>query len=144
MKVQSYLFFDGKCDEALAFYKQAVGAQVGMVMRFKDAPPPPPGDQQGCAGGNQPSPPDKVMHAEFKLGDTTVMASDGNCGGNPKFEGFALTIAVPTVAECDRYFSALSDGGNVIMPAGPTFFSPKFGMLADRFGVNWMIMVDSK
>jgi PhnB protein len=142
VKVQTYLFFDGRCDEALAFYKQAVRAEVGALMRFKDGPP---ADPANCGGGGMAQPPgDKVMHGEMKVGDTTVLISDGNCGGNAKFDGFALTIAVPTEAECDKLFNALADGGKVIMPAARTFFSPKFGMVADRFGVTWMILVDSQ
>ena len=142
MQVQPYLFFDGRCDEALEFYKKAVGAQVTALMRFKDGPPM---DPESCGGGGRPQPPgDKVMHAEMKIGDTTVLVSDGECGGSAKFDGFSLAVSVPTVADCDRYFAGLSAGGQVIMPAGPTFFSPKFGMLADKFGVKWMILVDTK
>lgn len=132
MQVQPYLFFDGRCDEALEFYKKAVGAKVGMLMRFKDAP-----DPTMCNPGSE----NKVMHSQFQIGDTTVLASDGRNQGQPKFDGFALTIAATDEAEADKIFAALSDGGKVTMPMTKTFFSPRFGMLADKFGVGWMILV---
>ncbi len=132
--VQSYLFFDGRCDEAIEFYKKALGAQVERLMRFKDSPEAPP---PGCA----PSPGEKVMHAQIKVGDTIIMLSDGRCSGNPKFEGFGLALTVNTVAEADRYFKALAEGGKVQMPLAKTFFSPSFGMVFDKFGINWMVLV---
>ena len=132
MQVQPYLFFDGRCDQALEFYKKAVGADVKMLMRWKDSP-----DPSMCTPGNA----DKVMHAQFQVGETTIMTSDGRNTGTPKFEGFALTIAAKTEAEADKLFGALSDGGQVTMAMHKTFFSPRFGMLADKFGVNWMILV---
>jgi len=134
MKVQSYLFFDGRCEEAIDFYRKAVGAEVEMLMRFKDSPEPPQGD---CV----PGAPDKVMHASFKVGDTSIMASDGNCTGQPKFQGFSLSYTAANEAEADKVFKALSARGQVQVPLTKTFFSPSFGMLADRFGVGWMIMV---
>jgi PhnB protein len=133
MQVQSYLFFDGRCEEALEFYKKAVGAQVDMLMRFKESP-----DKAMIAPGSE----NKVMHAQFKVGDTKVLASDGRCQGQPKFDGFALTISTRTEAEAEKTFAALGDGGKVAMPLTKTFFSPRFGMLADRFGVNWMVLVE--
>lgn len=137
MHVQPYLFFDGRCEEALAFYRQALGAEVTMLMRFKDSPmPPEPG---ACAAGAE----DKVMHTSFRIGDTTVMASDGRCAGKPSFQGFSLSLTVPSEAEAERLFAALGDGGQVQMPLAKTFFSPRFGMVADRFGVSWMILVAS-
>lgn len=132
MHVQPYLFFDGRCDEALDFYKKALGAQVETVMRWKDSP-----DQTMCAPGNA----DKVMHASMKVGDVSVMASDGRCEGKPQFQGFALSLTAKDEAEADKLFGALSDGGQVQMPLGKTFFAPKFGMVADKFGVGWMILV---
>jgi PhnB protein len=132
MNVQPYLFFDGRCDEALEFYKTAIGAKVGMLMRWKDSP-----EKNMCTPANA----EKVMHAQFDVGDTTVMASDGRNGGQPKFDGFALAIAAQTEADADRMFSALADGGQVTMALAKTFFSPRFGMLADKFGVHWMILV---
>jgi len=134
MLVQSYLFFDGRCEEALEFYRRALGAETTMLMRFKDSPEPPP---PGCA----PSSDNKVMHASFRIGDTTVMASDGRAMGKPNFDGFSLSLTVPNEAEADRRFNALADGGQVVMPLGKTFFSPRFGMVADRFGVKWMVIV---
>lgn len=134
MPLQPYLFFDGRCEEALAFYRQALGAEVQMLMRFKDAPPSDP-------PMTPPEAAEKIMHACFQIGDAMVMASDGSCQGAPKFDGFALSLTVPNPAEADRAFAALSDGGQVRMPLGETFFSPRFGMVADRFGVSWMVIV---
>jgi PhnB protein len=138
MQVQSYLFFDGRCDEAIEFYKRAVGAEVSMLMRFKDSPQP-----HDPSMGPAPSP-EKVMHAQFRVGESTVLASDGRCGGKPKFDGFALSLTVGDPAEANRLFAALGEGGQVQMPMGKTFFSPAFGMLQDRFGVNWMVYVAPK
>ncbi len=135
MQVQAYLFFDGRCEEAIEFYKTALGAKVEMLMHFKDNPEPPQ------AGASPPAPADKVMHASLRIGDTAVMASDGRCLGKPAFQGFALTITAQSEAEADRLFAALSEGGQVQMPLTKTFFSPRFGMVADRFGVGWMIIV---
>jgi PhnB protein len=135
MQVQPYLFFDGRCEEAIAFYRGALGAEVTMLMRFKDSPEP-----QQC-----PVPPgaeDKVMHASLRIGETTVMASDGRCEGRPSFQGFSLSLSVPDEAEAERLFGALADGGQVQMPLTRTFFASRFGMVADRFGVSWMIHVD--
>ena len=132
--IQPYLFFDGRCEEAIEFYRKALGAEVEMLMRFKDSPEPP---QPGCTPGDT----NKVMHASFRIGDTTLMASDGRCEGKPNFQGFALTLTLPTETEADRYFAALSEGGEVQVPLTKTFYSPRFGMVADRFGVSWMIYV---
>ena len=134
MQTQVYLFFDGRCDEALDFYKKNLGAEVGMLMRFKDAPDP---NSAMCAPGNE----NKVMHASFKLGDWNVMASDGHAKGQPEFKGFSLSLSLDSEAEADRVFGALSAGGKVEMPLTKTFFSPKFGMLQDKFGVGWMVLV---
>jgi len=136
MQIQPYLFFDGRCEEALAFYKKALGAEVEMLLRFKDGPEQP--ESEGCV---TPSDPDKVMHTSFRIGDTVVMASDGHCAGQPEFKGFSLSLTVADKAAADRAFTALANGGQVQMPLGETFFSPAFGMVADRFGVCWMIMV---
>ncbi len=130
--VQPYLFFNGHCEEALEFYRKALGAEIGMLMRFKESPDP---------AGRPPGSDDKVMHGTFRVGETTVMVSDGRCGGELGFEGFALCLTVATEAEADRYFSALANGGQVQMPLAKTFFSPRFGMVTDRFGVCWMIIV---
>lgn len=135
MQVQSYLFFNGRCEEALEFYKGALGARVEMLMRFRDNPDMP---QPGmCPPGSE----DKVMHAELRIGDTVVMASDGMESGKPEFKGFSLTVTAKDPAEADRLFGALGKGGQVQMPLGKTFFSPRFGAVADRFGVSWMIIV---
>jgi PhnB protein len=135
MQVQPYLFFDGRCEEAIEFYRKALGAEVQMLMRFKDSPEP---HQPGmCAPGSE----DKVMHASLRIGDSTVMASDGQCMGKPSFQGFSLSINARDEAEAKRLFTALADGGQVQMPLTKTFFSPHFGMVADRFGVSWMVIV---
>ena len=133
MPVTPYLFFDGRCEEAVEFYKKTLGAEVGMMMRFKDSPDP---GMCPAAGEN------KIMHACVKIGGTSVMASDGRNQGKPKFEGFALSVNAKDEAEADRMFAALSDGGKVQMPLGKTFFAKRFGMVADRFGVGWMIIVE--
>ncbi len=135
MQVQPYLFFDGRCEEALEFYRGALGAELTMLMRFKDSPEPP---QPGMV---PPGSENHVMHASFRIGDTTVMASDGRCAGQPSFQGFSLSLAVPDEAEADRRFAALADRGQVQMPLAKTFFAPRFGMVADRFGVSWMVIV---
>jgi PhnB protein len=132
--VQPYLTFGGRCEEALEFYRKAVGAQVDAVMSFKDAPEPPP------PGVLAPGFENKVMHAAFRIGSSTVMASDG-CGPDSRFDGFSLSLMAPTVDDAKKLFEALSDGGKVTMPMGPTFWSPCFGMLVDRFGVSWMVIV---
>lgn len=137
MKVEPYLFFDGRCEEALAFYRMALGAEVTALMRFSDSPAPT--DASGCAGA-APPPGDKVMHAAFRIGETTLMASDGMNGGQPVFQGMSLSLNPADEAEARRLFAALSEGGQVQMPLSPTFFSPAFGMVADRFGVPWMVV----
>jgi PhnB protein len=134
MQVQPYLFFDGRCEEALEFYRDAVGAKVEALMRFKDSPEPPPAD---CA----PVGADKVMHASMRIGDTQVMVSDGDARGRPEFKGFSLALTVADADEAQRRFAALGEGGQVVVPLGKTFFSPSFGMLVDRFGVHWMVFV---
>jgi PhnB protein len=135
MQVQPYLFFDGRCEEAIEFYKNALGAEVTMLMRFKDSPEPP---SPGCV---PPGAENKVMHASFRIGETIVMASDGRCLGKPTFQGFSLSLAVPNDAAAERLFAALAEGGQVQMPLAKTFFASRFGMVADRFGVGWMIIV---
>ncbi len=133
MAIQPYLFFEGRCDEALEFYKKAVGAEVGMLMRWKDAP-----DKSMCTPDNQ----NKVMHSSLTINNARIMASDGRNSGKPDFKGFTLSLDAKTEADAKRMFNALSDGGQVIMPLGKTFFSSCFGMLADKFGVHWMIIVE--
>ncbi|GAA0593335.1 VOC family protein [Craurococcus roseus] len=134
MQVQPYLFFEGRAEEALGFYREALGAEVTALMRFKDSPDPlPPGMVPPGAEG-------KVMHAEFRVGDATLMASDGRCSGQARFGGVSLSLSVPDEATADRLFAALAEGGQVQMPLGKTFFSPRFGVVADRFGVSWMVV----
>lgn len=136
MQVQPYLFFDGRCEEALEFYCKALGAEVTMLMRFKDSPEPQP--EGMCPQGAE----EKVMHASFNIGETTLMASDGYCTGKPSFQGFSLSLSAADPAQAERLFAVLADGGQVQMPLAKTFFSPCFGMVADRFGVGWMIIVE--
>jgi PhnB protein len=137
-QVQPYLFFDGRCEEAIEFYKSALGAKVDMLMRFKDSPEPvPPGM---CPPGSD----NKVMHAALRIGDTVVMASDGMAGGKPEFKGFSLSVNAANEAEADKVFGALGKGGKVTMPLGKTFYSPRFGMVTDKFGVGWMVIVPQK
>ena len=135
MQVQPYLFFDGRCEEAVEFYRKTLGAEVTMLMRFKDSPEP------HAPGMIPPGAEDKVMHASLRIGETTVLASDGRCLGRPSFQGFSLSLTVPDDAEATRRFAALADGGKVQMPLAKTFFSSRFGMVADRFGVSWMVYV---
>lgn len=132
--VQPYLFFGGRCEEALEFYKTAIGAQVDFLMRYKESPEPPP------PGMVPPGFENKVMHATFRIAESILMASDGNHEG-AKFDGFSLSLAVPTEAEAKRAFAALSAGGQMKMPLTKTFWSPCFGMLTDRFGIGWMVSV---
>jgi PhnB protein len=135
MQVQAYLFFEGRTEEALEFYKQALGAEVEMLMRFRESPDRPP------PGMVPPGAEDKVMHSSMRIGETRIMASDGRCAGQANFQGFALTLTAADEREADRLFAALAEGGQVQMPLGKTFFSPRFGMVADRFGVSWMVIV---
>jgi PhnB protein len=135
MQVQTYLQFDGRCEEALNFYKDKLGAEIQMMMRFKDAPermdPKPENDN-------------KIMHSAFKIGDSQIMASDGYCKGSPSFDGFSMSLLTPSRAEAERLAKALADGGEMQMPVTETFFSTGFGMVKDRFGVNWMVVAPSK
>jgi PhnB protein len=135
MQVQSYLFFDGRCEEAIEFYKKVLGAKVEMLMKFKDSPEKPSAE---CA----PIDPNKVMHSCFRIGDTAVMASDGMAQGNPEFKGFSLSINAKDESEARRLFEALAAGGQVRQPLIKTFFSPSFGMVADKFGIGWMVIVE--
>jgi PhnB protein len=130
MQIQPYLFYNGRCEEAIEFYRAAVGAEVTMLMRYQDSPDP---TSHGVG--------EKVMHAGLRVGDTTVLVSDGRCSGKLDFQGFALSLTVPDDAAAQRVFAALSAGGRVQAPLAKTFFSPQFGMVADRFGVLWMVYV---
>jgi PhnB protein len=134
--IQPYLFFDGRCEEAIEFYRKTLDAEVTMLLRFKDSPE---AHKSGCQPpvGSE----NKIMHASLQIGASTLLVSDGRCGGNPKFEGFSLSLTVPNEAEAERQFKALSEGGTVEMPLGNTFFSPSFGVVTDRFDVSWMVYV---
>lgn len=135
MLLQPYLMFDGRCEEAYEFYRDALGAEATMMLRYKDSPEPMP------AGMVPPGLENKIMHMQFRIGDEIVLASDGRCQGQPSFQGFSLTLIVASEAEADKIFAALSEGGKAQMPLTKTFFSPRFGMVADRFGLSWMILV---
>lgn len=135
MHIQPYLFFSGCCEEAIEFYCTALGAELQMLMRYKDNPDPPP------PGAVPPGYDEKVMHASLKLGDSVLMLSDG-CSENAGFSGFSLSLSPADAGEAARLFAALAEGGSVRMPMGPTFWSPAFGMLVDRFGVGWMVNVE--
>ena len=135
MQIEPYLFFEGRTEEALEFYKQKLGAQIDAVIRYKENPEP---------KYNPPNSDDKVMHSLFRIGDAKVMASDGNCSGKPSFQGFSLTFNARDEADAKKRFNALAEGGKVNLPLGETFFAKSFGMVADRFGVNWMVMAGPK
>jgi PhnB protein len=135
MQIEPYLFFEGRTEEALEFYKSKLGAKVEFMMRYKDNPDP---------QYNPPNSGEKVMHSCFRIGDTQVMASDGNCTGKPSFQGFSLTFNAADEADAKRRFNALAEGGQVNLPLSETFFAKSFGMVADRFGLNWMVMAGPK
>ena len=133
MLIQPYLNFNGRCEEAISFYKTALGAELTMLMRYSETPEPPP------PGMVPPGSENKVCHATFRIGESTVMGSDGSCRGTASFQGFTLSLTVANEAEADRAFAALAAGGKVQMPLAKTFFSPRFGMVEDKFGVAWMV-----
>jgi PhnB protein len=133
MQVQPYLNFDGRTEEAIEFYRTALGAKVNMLMRYKDSPMA--NDPRMSAPG------DKIMHANLTVGSTEILASDSKCGGKPSFQGISLSLTLTNAAEAEKYFTALAVGGQVQMPLAKTFFSPSFGMLADKFGISWMVYV---
>ena len=135
MPVQTYLDFDGRTEEAHAFYREVLGAEVTEVIRFQDSPdggmPVPPGGAQ------------KILHSTFRINGTELMATDGACTGHPQFKGVMLTLTTPTDAEALRLFNALAEGGEVRMPMGKAFFASSFGEVADRFGVSWMVLTET-
>lgn len=133
VQVQTYLFFEGRCEEALTFYKETLGAEIGPVLRFRDNPDDPARTMFPPGAG------DMVMHASMKIGETTILVSDGRCSGKPGFHGMSLTVVLPQAAAAEGVFRALAGTGQVRMPLRRTFFSPAFGMVTDKFGVEWMI-----
>jgi PhnB protein len=137
MLVQPYLFFNGRCEEAIEFYKAALGAKVERMMRFSENPEKPQNPARA------PADPNKIMHASFRIGDSLVMGSDGMADGKPEFKGFSLTLEVKSEAEAKKTFDALAQGGQVHQPLIRTFFSPAFGMVQDKFGVGWMVMAEA-
>lgn len=138
MAIQPYLFFEGRTEEALEFYRRTLGAEVMMRMRYRESP-----DPAACPDGTRP-PGDKVMHACMRIGDSQVMASDGFCSGKPNFAGFSLSYSARDEADAKRRFEALADGGQVQMPFGETFFAKAFGMVQDKFGMSWMVIAGAK
>jgi PhnB protein len=134
LSAQPYILFGGRCEEAVEFYQRAVGAKVEDMMRFKDNPDPMP------PGMLTPGLENKIMHTSFRIGDSLVMASDG-MNESQTVSGTSLAVTVKTEAEVDPMFNALAVGGQVMMPPGKTFWSPRFGMLTDKFGLGWMVMV---
>jgi len=133
--VQAYLFFGGRCDEAIEFYRTAIGAKLEFLMRYSESPEPTPPGMLAAGFEN------KVMHSSFRVGETVLMASDGCSQADANFHGFRLSLSVADEAEADRVFAALSEGGSVMMPLCKTFWSPRFGMLTDRFGLGWMVSI---
>ena len=132
--VTAYLFFSGRCEEALEFYKRTLGAQVEAMMRNAESPePPPPGMK---------APPEKILHSSLRIGDTVLLASDGMSEGQTDFRGFSLSIAAKDQEDAKRIFNALAEGGQVQLPLGPTFWSPCFGMVSDKFGLGWMVGIE--
>jgi PhnB protein len=132
------MHFNGCCEEALKFYGKVLGAEATFLMRYKDSPDP---QSKACMA---PGTEDKIMHANVKIRDTEIMMSDGQCLGElPKFDGVTLTLNV-SAAEADTIFNALSEGGKVQLPICETFFADKFGMVADKFNVPWMVLAAKK
>ena len=140
MQVQAYLTFDGRAEEAIGFYSKAIGAKVEAMLRFKESPEPTP------PGMLPPGSENKIMHSALRIGDTQVFVSDGMCRGveHSKFDGFSLSLEAANEAEADRLFAALGDGGQVQMPMGKTFFAKRFGVVSDRFGVSWLVIVPAE
>lgn len=134
MTIEPYLFFEGRCDEAIGFYRAALDAELLHLMRWSDSPE----NSHACPAGAANV--DKVMHATLQIGSTKVMVSDGMCSGTPQFNGVSLSITVDDDAQAARRFAALSEGGTVVAPLEPTFFASSFGMVTDRFGVSWMVV----
>jgi len=132
MQIQPYLFFGGRADEAIAFYEEKLGARLVRRLRFKDNP--------DAAAPAPETIADKIMHAQIEIGGNVVLLSDGHGAEGPNFQGFALTIAASGAEEVDRLFAALTDGGAVVQAPQKTFFSPRFAMAKDRFGVLWIVL----
>lgn len=132
--IQPYLFFNGRCEEAVKFYTQVLDAKVHLTMRYRESPDPAPPGMVPEGWG------EKIMHTSFTVGSSLIMASDG-CDAKPAFEGFSLSLTLPDAAAAKRAFNALSKGGQVKMPLTKTFWSPCFGMLTDQFGIGWMVTV---
>ncbi|XHS79414.1 VOC family protein [Burkholderiaceae bacterium UC74_6] len=135
MKIDPYLFFDGRCEEAIEFYKSSLGAEVQMIMRNSDSPAPPP------EGMLPPGSENKIMHSSLLIKGALIMMSDGHCSGKTEFKGFSISLDCDTQDEAHKFFDGLAAGGRVNMPLSQTFWAPLFGMVEDKFGVNWMVGV---
>ena len=133
MKVESLITFGGRCEEALEFYKKSVGAEVTALMRWKESP--------DAAMKGPPGYGEKIMHANFRIGETQLMAEDGLGDKAAEFKGMTLAIEAADDAEAKRVFTALGEGGKVTMALMKTFWTSSFGMLTDKFGVPWVVNV---
>ena len=142
-KVEPYLFFEGRCAEAVEFYRRVLGAEVVMKLQYKDAPPMPEG-AEGCGEGMPKPPLDAVMHCALRIGETTILCSDGMASGKPSFGGFSLSVVARDNAHAAQLFDALGSGGQVLQPLQETFFADRFGMVHDQFGLGWMILAGQK
>jgi PhnB protein len=140
MQVQPYLFFEGRCEEAVAFYREHLGAQVVMMMRYSENPESAKAEETASGCGIPPGSENKIMHTAFTVGDSLLMASDGMCSGKPEFKGVSLSLTAKDEQQAEQYFDALSNGGQVHMPMTETFFAKRFGVVADKFGVSWMVL----
>lgn len=132
MKIEPYLMFNGRCEEAISFYQTVLGAEVAFLMRFDEAP-----DKECCPPGAEK----KVMHATIMVAGNALMMSDGCCDDKPAFQGISLSISVDDIEQGRTLFEQLSEGGLIEMPYAATFWSPGFGVVRDRFGVSWMVNV---
>ena len=133
--ITPYLFFNGRCDEAIEFYKAALDAEIEYIMRFDESPEPLPD------GTLPPNFDKKIMHATITVRGVKLMVSDG-CAEELEFLGFRLAISEPTEEQARATFRALAESGTVDIPIGPTFWSPCYGMVTDKFGMPWMVSVE--
>ena len=138
MDVQTTLNFYGRTEEALLFYGKTIDAETLFLMRFRDCPDPSP---------SRPGLEEKIFHATFRIGSTEIRASDCGCEKPPTrttFAGFSLLLGVEIPQEAEHFFSALSDDGQIQIPLQETFFAERYGIVVDRFGISWKIVVSTK
>ncbi|MCU4654826.1 VOC family protein [Roseibacterium sp. SDUM158016] len=135
MHATPYVFFDGTCAEAMAFYAETLKADPPIIMRMADMPPEDQANMEGLSA-------DAVMNAMLKKGDFELMASDGAPWESVGMAGCSIHLALDSVAEAHRVFEAFAEGGEVRMPMGATFWTPAFGTVTDRFGIRWMVSVE--